>query len=1372
MLNTHAPVSAPDPLPPPAKRKKRHKQAQARAQKQPQDAAVSSERARSESTTDDYSINPVYKEPAAATGADRSLQSSRIARLAKLRRHARTSSRGAASPSGPARVEMVTVAHRSASVTSTGRTNVPVWPMTLAEEEQHQPTVAQQPAAARPAAARPVRDWLIGAGIVIVSVVVSASVSASGTDGSFAALNCVRFGSTASAACLHFAAFFWVAIMFQPVEEGGAAVAARHRSIFSKLALALACALAIAAACMGYPRDACDKCTCGACSVYLADTVNETQQECAAVEFGTTEETDVEDRKTCSRGIRALELPKICNRNSSNSLRNATAVISRDLSSSPAELNIFFQVLESFLSAGWGNVAAMPFDKKCSEQAFPACPDDPNLLENWGTHVLALPVQSALCDSVYRYCDAEDQSRAACPDAICCSVCNAAHAYRECEHQAQLDDFTLKYQQTFRPDQVKSLINDTELIEKASKVIIWPAIFLSNATGAEQDWGDCVETCMARSDLPEWYGSHQSCLPNEDRSRQMSRDSTSSSQNKTRDECSCDARALEWKERLLTLRTVAFVGASFLTGVQVLVALFLNGEHVSLCKRPAKELVLTLVVTFGLILGLVQQRQIIAGCEDISAHENVYRMLSWTAMTVFMLGIAMFVGISPVVDWVHGVQEEDESSSSSSRLWKLKNAYDELFSYKKGRFFLLKGVVMEIVEVGTQTNQLLAFSPERPLEWIVGLSVLLILNGIMAPVPFVVQKRFPKFEGATKLLFAMIDAAFDIGCIVITVTYSESLTFTGDAWWTATAGVLVPMAGIALLALDISESAQKTTGSRKVSVKRKSMIAKAVLQRESLITRVMQVASVFMSIFCIVTGSVFLHRALAGDAACRSVLGNTIWEGSSPKLVIVRVNDGSLQGACNFLAIKEISVAHSDRPPMTRLSSELLRLTALETFVLKGQNIASDGVPAAMLDGTSLPSLERLEFGANDPVSKRLNLSARQGGMLNTFPVHALRLMTGLTSLHLKGQNISCFPEVQLLRRLRRLNLSGTGISYLPPSVLFARVAKEDPESEYKLNLDLSGTPVSSFLNWSHHRLAENFDWGRMTTTLPALTSLDLSGNGLTEGRAFRLDELRQLRRLDVSDNPSLFETGFFGWQSLAVLGSHPEYIGLANVGLEQQHVHLDAFTCTELQWMRRVLSNNRVDLGRNPQLERFYAWAAVDRGKFACRCFAEADECLRDDQRELTEGVYFLLLRLLPNIRYLAVEIGIFRNVTREISLMRLVESAREDILWLEFLLSGVEQSTLSCRFQSWADTGKNILNRTVFWNKLVNLERLSLVCIGLSGPISPEIGRLTSLQHLDLRDNQLSGPVPAEIGRLTSLQYLNLGGNQLSGPVPKLPP
>ena len=140
-------------------------------------------------------------------------------------------------------------------------------------------------------------------------------------------------------------------------------------------------------------------------------------------------------------------------------------------------------------------------------------------------------------------------------------------------------------------------------------------------------------------------------------------------------------------------------------------------------------------------------------------------------MTLYMLIIAMFVGILSVGNWVHGVQEEKECWS---KLRKLKNTYDDLFSYQKGRFFLLKGIVMEIVEVGTQTQQLLRFSPERPLEWIVGLSVLLVLNGIMMPIPFAMQKWFPKLESETKLFLSMIDVAFDIGCIVITVAFRKT----------------------------------------------------------------------------------------------------------------------------------------------------------------------------------------------------------------------------------------------------------------------------------------------------------------------------------------------------------------------------------------------------------------------------------------------------------------------------------------------------------------------------------------------------------------------------------------------------------------------
>ena len=64
--------------------------------------------------------------------------------------------------------------------------------------------------------------------------------------------------------------------------------------------------------------------------------------------------------------------------------------------------------------------------------------------------------------------------------------------------------------------------------------------------------------------------------------------------------------------------------------------------------------------------------------------------------------------------------------------------------------------------------------------------------------------------------------------------------------------------------------------------------------------------------------------------------------------------------------------------------------------------------------------------------------------------------------------------------------------------------------------------------------------------------------------------------------------------------------------------------------------------------------------------------------------------------------------------------------------------------------------------------MEFLSLLDNQLSGPIPPELGRLTGLQYLQLGGNQLSGPIPPELGQLTNLVQLTLYSNQLSGPIP----
>ena len=87
-----------------------------------------------------------------------------------------------------------------------------------------------------------------------------------------------------------------------------------------------------------------------------------------------------------------------------------------------------------------------------------------------------------------------------------------------------------------------------------------------------------------------------------------------------------------------------------------------------------------------------------------------------------------------------------------------------------------------------------------------------------------------------------------------------------------------------------------------------------------------------------------------------------------------------LQGRCNVASIEKIESRFSGvhtQAAIVRLPSALSRLKALESLVLKGHSIASNGVPAQIFDGKSLPKLSRLEFGANDPIMRALDLSGQ-----------------------------------------------------------------------------------------------------------------------------------------------------------------------------------------------------------------------------------------------------------------------------------------------------------------------------------------------------------------------------------------------------------
>lgn len=68
----------------------------------------------------------------------------------------------------------------------------------------------------------------------------------------------------------------------------------------------------------------------------------------------------------------------------------------------------------------------------------------------------------------------------------------------------------------------------------------------------------------------------------------------------------------------------------------------------------------------------------------------------------------------------------------------------------------------------------------------------------------------------------------------------------------------------------------------------------------------------------------------------------------------------------------------------------------------------------------------------------------------------------------------------------------------------------------------------------------------------------------------------------------------------------------------------------------------------------------------------------------------------------------------------------------------------------------------------RLNNLRVLSLVSLGIWGPIPDKIHRLYSLEYLDLSSNFLFGSVPPKISEMVKLQTLLMDNNFLNGTVP----
>lgn len=101
------------------------------------------------------------------------------------------------------------------------------------------------------------------------------------------------------------------------------------------------------------------------------------------------------------------------------------------------------------------------------------------------------------------------------------------------------------------------------------------------------------------------------------------------------------------------------------------------------------------------------------------------------------------------------------------------------------------------------------------------------------------------------------------------------------------------------------------------------------------------------------------------------------------------------------------------------------------------------------------------------------------------------------------------------------------------------------------------------------------------------------------------------------------------------------------------------------------------------------------------------------------------------------------------------------------EFLLSGnrtLPGKSLSSKFS--IDSFFTVIT------KLSNLKRLSLISLGIWGPLPSKINRLKSLELLNLSSNSIYGKIPDSFSTMMNLKSLVLGNNLINGSVPDLKP
>jgi Leucine-rich repeat (LRR) protein len=445
------------------------------------------------------------------------------------------------------------------------------------------------------------------------------------------------------------------------------------------------------------------------------------------------------------------------------------------------------------------------------------------------------------------------------------------------------------------------------------------------------------------------------------------------------------------------------------------------------------------------------------------------------------------------------------------------------------------------------------------------------------------------------------------------------------------------------------------------------------------------------------------------------------------------------------------------------LPEGLARLTNLRSLVVQDHSIAPSG--AHVLN--KLTGLTHLDLSGSPIIS-----SADFSGMKNLTSMPSFLFdFLGETMRELSFSRTAIkewHPGIRLMRtkgQLRRLDLSFTRISYLPPCILRDEACDVADESldrgssgghSHELELlNLTGTPVSRKVDWSAHALGSrvvDILLSELAKWLPQVEDLVLAGNRLTRMPS-NLAAFNGITLLNFSCNSDMRATKdpMDYWSPVIRLKSSLKILDLSNTGLSQTDFGPNKITCDVYRFFEDANAGG-VEVVLLPQnrLQIFGLYPNTDSKQALCK-----------HNKGLFLRAYWNIFKLIAGSQ-IAKVIGFDNEI--------IINNAEEirDQVWDKYPDAYTQRGMFQILYESRKGSAAGLQNlRRV----AIRDVRLSLMANETSTPILrlPELLKFQNLLDLDVKDSGWSNELFANVvTTLTRLTGLTVSQGRLTGKLP----